>query len=126
MVMLSWMAALVTAAAVVVTTPTPVAAQSCAALGPAGAFVRALADGGDADGGGAEGGDAPGPAAAEDLCRVLVDLERRAAAAEAQVAEVRAALTVTQSALPPPGAILLVDDGRGCPQGWTDVALAEP
>ncbi len=94
----------------------PAAAQTggaCADLGAAGSFIAGLA----ADGTGA---------GAEAVCEEIVGLQARASAAEAQAAELRAALELAQEAAPPAGSILLVDDGRGCPAGWTDVALAEP
>ncbi len=98
----------------------PAAAQtspaSCAELGTAGAALAALV--GLADG--------LNVATVDSLCGQLGDLNRRAEAAEAQAAELRTVLDLTQAQLPPVGSIMLVDDGRGCPEGWTDVAIAEP
>ncbi len=98
----------------------PVAAQTttpaCSDLGTGGQALEALV--GVSEGLNAE--------AVNGLCQQFGDLARRAESAEAQVAEVRTALQVTQAQLPPQGAIMLVDDGRGCPQGWVDVAVAEP
>lgn len=99
----------------------PAAAQTtpagaCAGLGDAGAAILALT----------ASNEAAGATAADALCGLLQDVSARAEAAEAQAAELRTALLVTQEQMPPRGSILMVDDGRGCPAGWTDVALAEP
>jgi len=59
------------------------------------------------------------PDAAAAFCDAVAGLAERAAALEAELAEVRPWIA-------PPGAVLLVDDVRGCPEGWTDVATSEP
>lgn len=59
------------------------------------------------------------PETAAAFCNAIAGLAERAAALEAELAEVAPWVA-------PPGAILLVDDVRGCPEGWTDVATSEP
>jgi hypothetical protein len=64
--------------------------------------------------------------AAGAFCDAVAGLAERAAAAEERAAAVEAALAEAAPWVAPPGAVLLVDDVRGCPEGWTDVAIAEP
>ena len=59
------------------------------------------------------------------FCDAFEALAERAATAEARVDELEGALTDIEPWVAPAGAILLVDDVHGCPDGWTDVAGAE-
>jgi hypothetical protein len=66
------------------------------------------------------------PEAATVFCDAFAALQERAAAAEARADALEARLAEVGPWVAPPGAILLVDDVRGCPEGWTDVAIREP
>jgi len=71
------------------------------------------------------GGLAADPEAAAGFCDAFEALAERAATAEARVDDLEDALADVEPWVAPTGAILLVDDVRGCPDGWTDVADAE-
>jgi hypothetical protein len=66
------------------------------------------------------------PATATAFCDAIAVLAERAEAAEARAAAIESRLGEVAPWVAPPGAILLVDDVRGCPDGWTDVAIDEP
>jgi hypothetical protein len=89
----------------------PAAAQDA----PATAACRDLTSGLDAD-----------AATATAFCDAFEALAERAEAAEARAAALEGRLGDIATWVAPPGAILLVDDVRGCPDGWTDVATSEP
>ncbi len=89
---------------------------ACADAGAAGTVLAALA-------GNVAGIDAPAVAA---MCAQIAELEQRAETAATEAAALRTDLDRARAQLPPTGSILLVDDRRGCPAGWTDVALSEP
>jgi hypothetical protein len=63
--------------------------------------------------------------AAAGFCDAVAALAERAATAEARVDDLEDALADVEPWVAPAGAILLVDDVRGCPDGWTDVAETE-
>ena len=66
------------------------------------------------------------PETAIAFCDAFADLAARTAAAEERAAAAQEQLAELEPWVAPPGAILLVDDVRGCPDGWTDVATNEP
>ncbi len=73
-----------------------------------------------------DGAAAVRPEVADAFCTAMNGLAERAAAAEARATELTSRLEAIAPWVPPPGAILLVDDVRGCPDGWTDVGVREP
>ena len=103
--------AIFTALAAVAGLTLPVAAQDDPGL----EACRALTSGLDAE-----------PEAATAFCDAFAGLEERAAAAAERAAALEARLAEVAPWVAPPGAVLLVDDVRGCPEGWTDVATREP
>jgi hypothetical protein len=69
---------------------------------------------------------APESAAGPAFCDTVAALETRLNETEARAAGLQARLAETAPWVAPPGSILLVDDARGCPDGWTDVGEREP
>jgi len=62
----------------------------------------------------------------EAFCGAVGDLAAELEAARERVEELETRLTDAEPWVPPPGAVVLVDDERGCPDGWTDIGVMEP
>lgn len=92
----------------------PAAAQPASVADACRALVGSLATVDTADDAGAA------------FCEATAGLEARLIDAEERADALAARLAELGPWVAPPGAILLVDDVRGCPPGWTDVGEREP